>query len=105
MIDSLARCIAQMPLAPQALLDARATAGRLILLLPGQPQGAALTAEPARVSGPDSATTFPPWLALAIGLVVLALGVGISAGASNKAAPAATAPAAQTLDHPDVPVK
>ena len=36
-IDRLAQSIAQMPLCPQALQDARATASRLILLLPSKP--------------------------------------------------------------------
>ena len=43
-IDRLTQSIAQMPLCPQALLDARATASRLILLLPSQ----------ARVPEPDA---------------------------------------------------
>lgn len=42
-IDRLAQCISEMPLCPQALSDARATASRLILLLPSQ----AATARPS----------------------------------------------------------
>jgi hypothetical protein len=106
MIDSLAKCIAQMPLGPQALLDARATAGRLILLLPGQAPGAAAAAAPVQVSGgPDGATKIPPWLALAIGLAVLAAGVGITAGAANKAAAPGGAPASQAADRSDITAK
>ncbi len=37
-IDSLAQSIAQMPLAPSALAETRATAARLILLLPSKTQ-------------------------------------------------------------------
>jgi hypothetical protein len=36
MIDCLAQSIAKMPLGPRALIDARVTAARLVLLLPGQ---------------------------------------------------------------------
>src|ERR1700712_2187594 len=39
-IDALTQCIAQMPLVPQALAEARATAARLVLLLPSQAQAA-----------------------------------------------------------------
>src|ERR1700733_9062580 len=37
-IDDLASSISQMPLCPQALIDAQTTAARLILLLPSQAQ-------------------------------------------------------------------
>src|SRR3954462_9018597 len=39
-VDTLARSIAQMPLAPQALAEARQTASRLVMLLPSQLQTA-----------------------------------------------------------------
>lgn len=39
MIDSLTQGIAQMPLAPSALAETRATAARLALLLPTQAEG------------------------------------------------------------------
>ncbi len=35
-VDRLAQCVAQMPLAPQAVAEARATAARLTELLPSQ---------------------------------------------------------------------
>src|ERR1039458_754852 len=36
MIDCLAQSIAQMPMCPQALVEARVTGSRLVMLLPGQ---------------------------------------------------------------------
>jgi len=71
-IDRLAQSIAQMPLCPQALLDARATAARLILLLPSQ----AHVPEPdARVQTRVGATLarFRPTLKTALLFFVLAM--------------------------------
>jgi hypothetical protein len=87
-VDHLARSISQMPLCPQALLDARATATRLILLLPSQMQ--------RPMSGHAAAATrterMPKWLP-----IVLIAGLVFAAGLtltrlmpSGDAAPALT---------------
>ena len=59
-IDCLVHSIAQMPLCPQALVEARATASRLVLLLPTQ--------NPTARRIEDTATTssaMPGWVPLA----------------------------------------
>jgi hypothetical protein len=64
-IDRLANCIAQMPMPPQALRDARETAARLILLLP-------TSASASNHSAGSKAVlpTLPRW-ALAVLIVVM----------------------------------
>jgi hypothetical protein len=67
-IDRLTQSIRQMPLTPQALTDARATAARLILLLPSQtsPERPAATNKP-KVS---------QWVLVVISIAAVALGIG-----------------------------
>jgi hypothetical protein len=69
-IDSLAQSIAQMPLAPQAIAEARTTASRLILLLPSQAQG---PRQASRAAAAKSA--MPKWVLVAIFGAALVLGV------------------------------
>jgi hypothetical protein len=69
-IDKLAGSIAQMPLAPQALAEARQTASRLVLLLPTQLQTPRKQAE---VTAKKAAK--PMWVLAAIAVVTMALGV------------------------------
>jgi hypothetical protein len=70
MIDRLTQCIAQMPLPPQALTEARATASRLILLLPSSSsQAARPAATPAVQSG-----VVRRWVLVAVCCVALASG-------------------------------
>ena len=56
MIDCLAHSIAQMPLGPQALVEARVTASRLVLLLPRQTPTARRSESVA-----TSASAMPGW--------------------------------------------
>lgn len=80
-IDSLAKCIAQMPLSPLALRDARVTASRLVLLLPGHGGDAAPAAGAATPNRPSAETLLarmPRWLPLAACALLLAIGFAIS---------------------------
>jgi hypothetical protein len=76
MVESLAQSISQMPLAPQAIAEARATALRLSLLLPSQ-QAAAPSARPDHIDGVKKSAV-PKWVMLAVFVAVLALGVTFS---------------------------
>jgi hypothetical protein len=72
-IDCLAASMAQMPLSPQALLNARDTATRLILLLPkpttsGAPSETALT----------NRITLPRWTTLILLAAALAAGMAVN---------------------------
>jgi hypothetical protein len=81
-IDSLTKCIGQMPLSPQALRDARLTASRLVLLLPGQGGDAPAPATGASAEKPASTAqlfaAMPRWLPLAVCLLILAMGFAIT---------------------------
>jgi hypothetical protein len=69
-IDRLTQSISQMPLCPEALTDARATASRLILLLPSQ------TSAPRENERPATAgkASVPRWVLVAICLAAIGLG-------------------------------
>jgi hypothetical protein len=73
MIDCLAYSIAQMPLCPQALVEARVTASRLVMLLPAPNATARRIERAAAIS-----SAMPKWAlaalffgALAFGMVVI----------------------------------
>jgi hypothetical protein len=68
-IERLTQSISQMPLCPQALTDARATASRLILLLPSQ-TAASRPSEALTVGR----TSVPKWVLVAICLAAVGLG-------------------------------
>ena len=72
-IDRLADRIGRMPLRPQALLDARITASRLILLLPSQ-NGSLSDAN----SDPKSRSTIPKWVPLTIFYCALAIAMAMN---------------------------
>jgi hypothetical protein len=95
-IDALANCISQMPLCPQALVEARTTAARLILLLPQRTQS---FQQPERVT--DSKVTFPKWWPVAAIMAVLALCIGLQLAPSAAPTGVHTPPIGQTLEHPD----
>lgn len=73
-VDRLVQCITQMPLCPQALVDARATASRLILLLPGQ-----ITETGVNSSTKAGGWALPGWAPVAFFFLALAAGMAISA--------------------------
>jgi hypothetical protein len=95
-IDALANCISQMPLRPQALVEARTTAARLILLLP---QRAQPFQQPGSVT--DSRIFFAKWWPVAAILAVLALCIGFQLAPSAAPKDANTPSIGQTLEHPD----
>jgi hypothetical protein len=70
-VDTLAQSIAQMPLMPQALAEARQTASRLVLLLPSQVQ--ASRKDDGAVA--REASSRPKWVLMAIAGLALALGI------------------------------
>jgi hypothetical protein len=93
MIDCLAHSIAQMPLCPRALVEARATASRLVLLLPTQNPTARRIEDAAATS-----SAMPGWVPLAF---FCALAIGMAVNAMLVPNPAATVPVpiAQTTGH------
>jgi hypothetical protein len=72
-IDRLADCIAKMPLCPEALRDAHATASRLILLLPAPERNQRL---PPRTEAITSAT--PKWLPVAFFYCIIAVVLAVN---------------------------
>jgi hypothetical protein len=75
-IDNLAQSISQMPLAPQAIAEARDTASRLILLLPSQVQ--VPRADNKAAAAPETKSAMPKWVLLAVFGIALVLGVSFS---------------------------
>jgi hypothetical protein len=71
MIDRLAQSIAQMPLSPQAIGEARTTASRLILLLPSQ------VARPSETPA-VSKMALPKWVLVAVCCAAVALGLAFT---------------------------
>jgi hypothetical protein len=93
-IDALMRGIAQMPLCPRALSEARATTLRVIRLLPVNNTVAAAAVGNVR----ESLAEVPKWLPMTLLYCALMLGVGLSMLAAPR--PDTPAPAANTLvDH------
>ncbi len=71
-IDSLAQCIAEMPLAPSALAGARDSAARLVQLPPTNTQS-------LRQGNPaNSATATPKWVPISILYFAFAVGVALT---------------------------
>ena len=87
-IDSLAQDIAQMPLAPSALAEIRATAARLALLLPAQAQ----CMRQAKVE-PTSQSVMPGQCYVVILLCALIAGMALNLSLTSKAPGPAVAPA------------
>jgi hypothetical protein len=88
MIECLTRSIAQMPLCPRALAEARVTAGRLVMLLPRQTGTTGQIASRAITE-----IKIPEWLPLAVFCVIM--GLAVVAGTFA----AAPTPFAQTFEH------
>ncbi len=89
-IESLAQCIAQMPLTPSALAETRVTAERLARLLPAtthsRRQASAAKAE---------ATSVPQWVPIAILYCALAFGMALNAFLMPKPSRAVVTPIEQ----------
>lgn len=97
-IDALTSSISQMPLCPQALLEARATASRLVLLLPSPIQW------PLHGQRPNGVfpKTRSKWLFVAV-FAVLALGIAFSLSRPTPRADAVGSLIEPLNDHPRLP--
>jgi hypothetical protein len=93
--DRLADCISQMPLRPPALAEARATAARLILLLPAQVQPFGKGDGGAR-----GKSTAPRWVPIAVFLAALAFGIAFEMIPSTGPTDAPPPLAGQVIKHP-----
>jgi len=91
-IDSLAQSIAQMPLCPSALAEARATAARLVLLLPAQTR---LSRQSASADAAPPA--MPKWVPLMILYCALALGMAANVMMLQKPTAAVATPIEHTV--------
>jgi hypothetical protein len=84
--DRLAGILVQMPLSPQSLLEARATAARIILLLPSQSRAEAVATHDAHAAAAPAAA-LPVWATLAAITCALALGIAVNIMALQHDAP------------------
>jgi hypothetical protein len=97
-IDDLASSISQMPLCPQALIDARTTAARLIMLLPSQAQSFS-----KRVVPPIGKLKAPRWVPAATFLAALAFGIAFEKIPPATPTGAVTPSFERTVQHPKAP--
>ena len=91
-IDRLTQSIIQMPLCPQALVEARITAGRLTLLLPSTPR----TSSRIESADGDAATA---WLPIALVYVVVILGAAANIVLAPAHTEMVTPSIVHTVDH------
>jgi hypothetical protein len=92
MIDCLAYSIAQMPLCPQALVEARVTASRLVLLLPTP------NSTVRRIEGVvATSSAMPRWALLTCFFGALAFGMAVNAMLASSPTTTVSAPIAQTV--------
>ncbi|WP_428534538.1 hypothetical protein [Rhodopila sp.] len=94
-IDDLANSISKMPLCPQALMDARGTAARLILLLPSQVQSVSI-----RASLPVGKSVVPAWIPVSAFLAILAFGIAFLMIPPATSISTAKPLVEQTIAHP-----
>jgi hypothetical protein len=101
-IDCLSRSIARMPLSQEALAGARATATRLVGLLPVNNNVTGLSADGMSqgLTGLANLSGLPKWLPMTLLYCALALGMGASMITAPR--PDVAVPAANTLagQHP-----
>jgi len=91
----LARSIAQMPLMPQALADAPATAARLVLSLTPHNRAPASTAGAGAI-----VQKLPKWTPLMFLYCALAIGMAVNVILTQKPAATVTTPIAQSIGKP-----
>jgi hypothetical protein len=87
-IDRLAERIRRMPLDPQALTEARSTASRLALLLPGKSGSGVAASGPARSKSARVAVIY--------GVVAIALAMNMMMGLAYQEKPSAAPPHSTT---------
>jgi hypothetical protein len=97
-IDCLAHDISQMPLCPQALVEARSTATRLIRLLPSRTQS---PVKPPNVAF-KTLKSVPTWLIVVL-FVALGLGVAVTSFQSKPSADIGTSLVPSLGEHPQPP--
>jgi hypothetical protein len=93
-IDAVARSIGAMPLTPQALADARATASRLILLLPAQTKTSAQS-----ISAAVTASAVPNWVPIAFLCASLAVGLAFYMTSAPISSPGVAMPTAGKINY------
>jgi hypothetical protein len=93
-IDCLAQSIGKMPLDPPALAERRATAARLILLLPVQVQ-----APGQSIRAAITASALPNWVPIAFVCVFLLMGLAFSVASAPVAPASVAAPFAQPAEN------
>lgn len=98
LIDYLANSISQMPLCPQALIDARATAARLILLLPSQ-----VLAPRKGETSPGGWSPVPGWVPLAVVIAIVALAIAFEMTPSATLTQTVTPLVQQPIGSPQTP--
>lgn len=94
-IESLTESIDQMPLIPSALAEARATATRLVHLLPATTSG-------TQQGGPaeTEASSMPSWLPVTLLYGAMALGMAVSGVLASKPSQAVVAMTEQPMAEP-----
>jgi hypothetical protein len=94
-VDRLADCISRMPLCPQALADARATATRLVQLLPSQ-------AQPVRgsVSAARRKSMVPGWIPIAVFFAAIVFAIAFEMMPSTARIEAVTPLTDPATQHP-----
>lgn len=93
-IDGLAQSIGKMPLDARALAETKATASRLVLLLPMQVQ---IPGQTLRAAVTTSA--WPGWVVIAFLGASLLMGLAFSVTSAPVAPAGAAAPIAPVIDH------
>lgn len=93
-IDAVARSIGEMPLTPEALASARATASRLILLLPPQIKNPA-----QNISAAVAASAMPNWVPIAFLCASLAAGLAFYMTSVPISSPGVAMPMAGTTNY------
>jgi len=97
-IDRLADSILQMPLRPQALVEARATAARLILLLPAQAQ------QSQKIDDMKNLISITPkWVPMAVFLAGLAFGIAFEMIPATSSVSPVMPSVGQTIPNPNSP--
>ena len=95
-IESLAQSIAQMPLAPAALAKARATAERLVQLLPATKQGR-WRSDAAKAGAPS----VPAWVLITLLYCAMSFGMAVSAFLTPKPSQAVATPTDRSVAVPE----